>query len=319
MPLPVTGLVVDLLGFLTGTALYVMLIAMVWRERAGEHQSLWTRRGRLPLLTGLCGLVWNVGALMSFGSLAHGSGRSGSLVLALSFSALGFLPAVVVHALLEGRETVAGRGVTRAATAAAYGLSTTAAVMQVLAVMQARPVPSPPALWLLTGGFAVLSALLLLVTRQQPIGRRGVWVAALSLFAVSALHFGRHVGNESWGTELLGHHASLLLALAILHQDYRFALADLFLKNAIAVLLLMGVSLATLSGAVVPLLSLARCGWCVGSASHRRVPCSLDGHGAAVPRHASIGRACGRSRRVAETRLRRDGDTSGRGPWSGRQ
>jgi hypothetical protein len=103
--------------------------------------------------------------------------------------------------------------------------------------------------WLLTGGFTTLTAILLFVTPQQPIGRRGIWVAALSVFAVSALHFGRHSGNESWWVELIGHHASLPLALAILHQGYRFALADLFLKNAIALLLFMGISIAVFSGA----------------------------------------------------------------------
>jgi two-component system LytT family sensor kinase len=123
-----------------------------------------------------------------------------------------------------------------------------------VAAWQGGAVPSRPALWLLTGGFTALTVVLLLVTREQPIGRRGIWVAALSVFAVSALHFGRHVGNEAWWVELVGHHASLPLALAILHQDYRFALADLFLKNAIALLLFMGISLAVFSGALVPLL-----------------------------------------------------------------
>jgi two-component system LytT family sensor kinase len=254
MPLPVTGLIVDLLGYLTGTVLYIMLVAMVWRERAVEGQPFLLRRGRLPLLTGVCGLVWNLGALVSFGALVAGDGRPVSPVVAVAFSALGFLPAVVVHSLLEGRETAAGRGFIRTAIALAYGLSASAALLHVAAAARNLPVPSRPALWLLTGGFTALTALLLLVTRQQPFGRRGIWVAALSVFAVSALHFGQHVGNESWGTELVGHHASLLLALAILHQDYRFALADLFLKNAIALLLLMGVSLAVLSGLMVPLL-----------------------------------------------------------------
>ena len=71
---------------------------------------------------------------------------------------------------------------------------------------------------------------------------------------MTALHFGRHAGNESWWVELVGHHASLPLALAILHQDYRFALADLFLKHAIALMLLVGVSLGVFSTLGLPLL-----------------------------------------------------------------
>lgn len=244
----------DVLGFLTGTVLYVMLVVMVWRERAGEGTPILAWRGRLPLITGVAGVVWNVGALVSFGTRIVGASAPSPVLVAVAFGALGALPAVVVHSLLEGRETVAGRRVTLAVVASAYALSLTAAAMHFGAALDGRPVPSRPALWLLTGGFTVLTAALLLMTRRQPIGRRGVWVAALAIFAVSAFHFGRHGGEESWWVELIGHHASLPLALAILHQDYRFALADLFLKNAIALLLLMGVSLALFSGVIVPLL-----------------------------------------------------------------
>jgi two-component system LytT family sensor kinase len=249
-----TGLIVDLLGFLTGTVLYVMLVAMVWRERAGEGMPFLSRRGRLPLLTGACGVIWNVGALTSFGLRAAGADPLAPVMLAITFSALGFLPAVVVHSLFEGSETLAGRRVVRSAIAAAYCLSGTAAALHVVAAVRGLPVPSGVALWVLTVGFTTLTAVLLFVTPQQPLGRRGIWVAALSVFAVSALHFGRHGGNESWWVELIGHHASLPLALAILHQDYRFALADLFLKNAIALLSFMGISVAVFSAALAPLL-----------------------------------------------------------------
>ena len=75
------------------------------------------------------------------------------------------------------------------------------------------------------------------MTRGQPGARRALWVAALAVFAVSALHLSQlHQGEPSWPVELLGHHASLPLALAILYQDYPFALADLFLKRALALL-----------------------------------------------------------------------------------
>jgi signal transduction histidine kinase len=249
VPPPITGLTVDLLGFLTGVVLYAMLIAMVWRERAGEAMPFLARRGRLPLLTGVCGLIWNLGALASFGTQVTGHAQPQPFVVALAFGALGFLPAVVVHSLLEGREAEARRRLDGLAIGLAYLLSATAAILQLAAAWRLEPVPSRVALWLLTGGFVTLTGLLLFVTRQQPIGRRGVWVAALSIFAVSALHFGRHVGNEVWWVDLVGHHASLLLALTILHQDYRFALADLFVKNAIALLLLMSISLSVFAGA----------------------------------------------------------------------
>ena len=73
------------------------------------------------------------------------------------------------------------------------------------------------------------------VTRGQPGAGRALWAAALAIFAVSALHLSQlHRGEASWPVELVGHHASLPLAFAILYQDYPFAFADLFLKRALA-------------------------------------------------------------------------------------
>ena len=64
--------------------------------------------------------------------------------------------------------------------------------------------------------------------------------AAGAAFAVSALHLSQlHRGDASWPVELLGHHASVPLALAILYQDYPFAIADLFLKRALTLLTLV--------------------------------------------------------------------------------
>jgi hypothetical protein len=117
MPPLATGLLVDVLGFFAGAVLYVMLVALVWREQAAAGRG--SQRGRLPLLTGLCGLVWNLGALLTLGIGALGLGRPEPLVVATSFGALGLLPAVVVHSLFEGRERAAGRTVTQVTVSAA--------------------------------------------------------------------------------------------------------------------------------------------------------------------------------------------------------
>ena len=73
-------------------------------------------------------------------------------------------------------------------------------------------------------------------------------MAALAVFAVSALHLGQlHTGEASWPMELVGHHASLPLALAILYQDYPFAFADLFLKRALALLAHRAIAFAAIA------------------------------------------------------------------------
>jgi two-component system LytT family sensor kinase len=250
---PLAGLIVDLAGYLTGMTLYVMLAVMVWRERAREGASFLARRGWLPLVTGVCGFVWNLGALTSLVFEVAGGGRPSPAIVAVAFAALGFLPAVVVHALFDGRETGASRSVGRAVIGTSYALSAIAAILHFVAAARGLAVPSRPALWLLTIGFVGLMVLLLVITREQAAERRGTWVVALAVFALSALHFERHVGNEAWWIELVGHHASLPLALAILIQDYRFAFADLFLKSAIALLLLVSLSIGACLGIIVPL------------------------------------------------------------------
>ena len=104
-------------------------------------------------------------------------------------------------------------------------------------------VPSAPGMRLLTYTFVALIAPLAAATRGQPGARRALWAAALATFAVSALHLTHlHGGDASWPVELLGHHASLPLAFAILYQDYPFALADLFLKRALALLALLALA-----------------------------------------------------------------------------
>src|SRR5437588_12087306 len=102
---------------------------------------------------------------------------------------------------------------------------------------------------LLTYTFVALVVPLAAVTRGQPGARRALWAAALATFAVSALHLSQfHQGDASWPVELVGHHASLPLAVAILYQDYPFALADLFLKRALVLVAIVMLAFAAIAG-----------------------------------------------------------------------
>src|ERR687887_2886020 len=101
---------------------------------------------------------------------------------------------------------------------------------------------------LLTYTFVALVVPLAAMPRNHPGARRAVWAAALATFAVSALHLSQlHGGEASWPVELVGHHASVPLAFAILYQDYRFALADLFLKRALSLLAIVTVAFAAIA------------------------------------------------------------------------
>jgi signal transduction histidine kinase len=254
MPTSDASALVNLLGFATATALYAMLLVLVLRSRARRHEAA----DLLPLATALLGLVWNVGALAGYGLRGVGVGAAPpALVVALAFSALGFLPAVVVHSVARG----GGRG--RALLMwTAYAVSTFGALQQIDAAAQGGPLPDAGALATLSWGFVTLMAALMWASRGQPGWRRALWMTSLAVFAVSALHIGqRHSATDPWPIELIGHHASLPLALAILYQEYPFALADLFLKRALAIVGLLavtmllavaGMRLAGLSGLEMP-------------------------------------------------------------------
>ena len=261
---PALAALVHLVGFGTGVALYAMLGVMTLR--AGRQAPTGGRPGaatdHIPLATAALGVAWNLGALVLYptrdlGLAAPGPGEPGWLLAvgALAFAALGFLPAVAVQAAAQP----VARHARHALTAAAYALSAAAAALQLWGAVERRAVPAQPGLLLLTVGYAAVLAVLALRLRRQPAGRAPLAAAALAAFAVTALHLRHHGPGESLAAHLLGDHASVPLALVILYQDYRFALADLFLKRALTGLLLvalaLGVHLAVLVPVVVPRLA----------------------------------------------------------------
>lgn len=253
---------VNLAGFVAALSLYAMLLAMVVRSArtatvvsaTGEDASR-TSRSRtwrhepLLLAASLLGLAWNAVALRMYGLEEFGIGTPAGL-RALGFTALGFLPAVVVHSALRPALTERRDPTAVGVVGSAYLFSIAAGGLQVVAAFQGRPLPSPAALWLLVAGFAALIVPLAFQAQRQVRARRALSLAALAVFGVSALHLGGHEAlSDSWPLELVGHHASLPLAVAILYQDYPFALADLFLKRALVVLLAVALALALYAGA----------------------------------------------------------------------
>jgi two-component system LytT family sensor kinase len=238
---------VHLIGFLTGAALYGMLFALVLRRPLGDD--------RLPLVTAILGLVWNVSGLGAFGIRDFGGGDPPSFLIATAYSALGFLPAVVVHSVLRSQSDPRHRRTAAAIIGASYTVSTLAETMMFWDATHGSPVPSTLALQTLTWFYLGLTIPLFLLTRRRAGSERRWSMVALAVFAVSALHLSHHEGTtESWYVELAGHHASIPLIFAILYQDFRFALADLFLKRALALFALVAIAFGLYVGIEVPLL-----------------------------------------------------------------
>jgi Histidine kinase len=225
--------VLNLVGLSIGAALYAMLLAMVVRARSGlaPLETETARGDPLPLATAILGLIWNLCAFWIYAVAPLVLAGRGWIAVC-GFSALGLLPAVVVHSVVRDDRAPL--------IVVAYFVSAIAAGLHVYAAARGGAVPSTTALRLLTFCFIGLLAPLAVVTRRQPGARRALWAVALAAFAVSALHLSQlHEGAVSWPVELVGHHASIPLAMAILYQDYPFAFADLFLKRALRLIVLV--------------------------------------------------------------------------------
>lgn len=223
-----------MVGFLTGAVLYGMLLAMATRPPA--------RLDAFALSTGVLGLVWNFGELSVYALRVAALPGLSPWIHAFSFTSLGLLASVVVHSVARAPMTAESwrRTLRTAIPVIVYGCAVIAAVMHFGAAATQAFLPSSAGLTVLTIGLVAVIPLLIALTRQQLNSTRALWMAALAVVAVSALHLGSfHGAQESWPVELVGHHASIVLAFAILYQDYRFALADMFLKQALTLLVLV--------------------------------------------------------------------------------
>jgi hypothetical protein len=248
MPPHNVAALVHLVGFLTGAALYAMLFALVLRRRVGDD--------RLPLGTAILGLLWNVSGLAVFGIRDFAGVDPPALLIATAYSALGFLPAVVVHSVLRSQSEARYRRTAAVIIGAAYAVSAIAETLMFWNALRGGPVPSAPALQTLTWFYLALTIPIFLLTRRRTGSARAWSIVALAVFAVSALHLSHREGaTESWFVQLAGHHASIPLIFAILYQDFRFALADLFLKRALALFALVAIASGLYVGVEVPLLA----------------------------------------------------------------
>jgi signal transduction histidine kinase len=241
---------INLLGFTVGIALYALLLLMVVRHRQAKEKSA---PDFLLLLTSALGLLWNTGELAALFWKDFGDSQVSPVLLAISYSALGFLPSVVVHSAWKNEEGE-NKNV-RWLTFAAYSLSIFAALLHFQSAIFDAIAPSAWALRVLTFGSLALIGGLLIFTFRQKIQNKAIWISALSVFAVSALHLSGQQEEKSWLIELVAHQSSLPLALAILLQDYRFAFADLFLKRALSLLLLASVAFGLYVFVAIPLLA----------------------------------------------------------------
>ncbi|QQS42762.1 MAG: histidine kinase [Acidobacteriota bacterium] len=220
------ALLINLLGFAVGVSLYAMLLVMVFRHRTdGKFNGL-------LFLTAVLGIVWNVGELLAFVWRDFQGSEIPPFLQAASFSALGFLPAAVFHTVRRNE------GLPWPFVASAYGLSVFAAVLHFFSAVAYGTAPSIIAFQVLSAGSLILVTGLFLRRAWEGIENRAILITALLVFAFSAFHLSTDSEYDWWLLEMVAHHSSLPLVLAILLQDYRFAFADLYLKRALSILII---------------------------------------------------------------------------------
>lgn len=248
------GLLAHPVGFITGAILYAMILVLVLQAprkfvSRNVNNAQVTPLRRLSLWTAVLGLLWNVGGLASFLLPAASPGWLHHLLHVTALSALGFLPAVVVHSFLQsGMPRRIGRN-RHVLLAGAYALSAGAAAFNLLAVMPGIAVIAVAAMNLLAVGFVVLLAIVLADTVRQQGWDHHAGVLTMAVIAAAAIPFSHHQSGEyTWWMELIGHHASLPLAVAILYQDFRFAFGDIFLKRALSLMGLVGIAMGLYAG-----------------------------------------------------------------------
>ena len=248
------GLLAHPIGFITGAILYAMILVLVLQTpRTSVSRNVngdrVTPLRRLSLWTAVLGLLWNVGGLASFLLPAAAPAWLNHVLQVTALSALGFLPAVVVHSFLQsGMRRRIGRN-RHVLLAGAYALSIGAAAFNVLAVMPGTTVIAVEAMSLLAMGFVLLLAIVLADTVRQQGWDHRAGMVALAVIAAAAIPFSHHQSGEYvWWMELIGHHASLPLAVAILYQDFRFAFGDIFLKRALSLMGLVGIAMGLYAG-----------------------------------------------------------------------
>jgi len=217
-------LLINILGHAAGALIFAIFLVLLFSGRGWSGL-----RGRY--LSGLAAglsLVWNLGSLVVL-VCPNLPPIALNLVVAVSFSVLSLLPAVLLHVSVKDTRP--------ALVACGYALSAVAVGMHFWEIRGDNPTPlHQNALLLITVGFLLLTAVAVADTAfprsggRRPGGARIAASMCLALFAMSFVHFGSGHAGLAWSSELIVHHAGIPLALFVLLQDYRFVLLDAFVR-----------------------------------------------------------------------------------------
>lgn len=210
---------------LFGIFLYLLIQDRASRRLPGSKKAM---------LAAALALLWNLASLFVLAANSAVNPFTG-VIVAVGFSVLSLLPAVLFDLCLRGRF--------RLLVQLGYGLSAVAIVLHLSELAAGNPAYHRLGLALITIGYGALTciaAAMIFASRDQnrrAMTSRVLGTMSLFLLAMSFVHLRSAHLNQVWSRELAFHHAAIPLALLVLLQDYRFVLADAFLRFLANVLL----------------------------------------------------------------------------------
>lgn len=209
---------VNIVGHLAGLVVFANLFLLLYRDASRRSQPL----RLLPLLSTLLALGWDLGLLIGLGVRTLDSFWANTAAAA-AFACLSLLPAVLLDLGLVGQIP--------ALRAAGYTVGAFCALLHLSEIFVEGPDIHGFSLLLLAASFSALTAIAWWRSRgQQPALATAI---CLFLFSLSFLHFRASGGGDSLWAEILLHHAAIPIALFFVLQDYRFLLADAFLRLSV--------------------------------------------------------------------------------------
>lgn len=213
-------ILINSIGHTAGLLVFGLIITLLVRD--GRAHGI--GQARLSVAAASLAFGWNLGSLIAI-ALGHRSPVLSGFVITGSFSVLSFLPAVLFHVALRGRQMLL--------VVTGYLVSTCAVFLHFTGLLTPDFGAHQLALATVVFGFGLLIiAGMFVLGRKNPGKPAGPpeWISltCLLLFTTSFLHFGYQHGSSPWAAEVTWHHIGIPVVLIVLLQDYRFLLLDTF-------------------------------------------------------------------------------------------
>lgn len=209
---------VNTLGHASGLLIFGLLIVLLLRswDRAGSRQQIAT------LVAACLAFLWNVGSLAGL-ELTRRDGQVADWLVAVNFSILSLLPAILLAVILKRRYPVLAR--------LGYLMSAGAVGLHFAELWFPSEPSHEAALLLITIGFGVLLIVVFVLSARSDSRKVSLTdVICLLLFTSSFLHFGYGHSRTAWANEVTWHHAGIPLALIVLLRDYRLLFLETFVR-----------------------------------------------------------------------------------------